>query len=53
MALTFGDLSDPGSSVSRILAGRMAVRRREALGTGPNVYYLVPADLPARAQERR
>ncbi len=40
-ALAFGDLSDPGSEVSRILRQRHSVCRRVGLGTGPNVYYLV------------
>jgi Fe-S-cluster-containing dehydrogenase component len=40
-ALTFGDLADPTSEVSRLLAARRALRRRPELGTLPNVYYLV------------
>lgn len=51
-ALVFGDLSDPDSRVRRVLRDRTAVRRRESLGTGPSVFYLVPADLPARLGER-
>jgi Fe-S-cluster-containing dehydrogenase component len=39
-ALTFGDLGDPYSAVSRILRDRQTVCRRAALGTGPNVYYV-------------
>jgi molybdopterin-containing oxidoreductase family iron-sulfur binding subunit len=49
-ALVFGDLSDPESEVSRVLSERITVRRREDLGTGPNVYYLVPPDLAARVR---
>ncbi|MGD2070189.1 MAG: 4Fe-4S dicluster domain-containing protein [Gemmatimonadota bacterium] len=49
-ALTFGDLGDPDSPVSRLLRERTTVRRRQELGTGPNVYYVVPADLPIRAE---
>jgi Fe-S-cluster-containing dehydrogenase component len=40
-ALTFGDLADPTSEVSRLLASRRALRRRPELGTLPNVYYLL------------
>jgi Fe-S-cluster-containing dehydrogenase component len=40
-ALTFGDLSDPDSEVSRILGAQPTIGRRVALGTGPNVFYLV------------
>lgn len=39
-ALTFGDVGDPRSEVSRILRERQSVCRRATLGTGPNVYYL-------------
>jgi phenylacetyl-CoA:acceptor oxidoreductase 27-kDa subunit len=39
-ARTFGDLNDPESAVSRLLAENNAVRLREDLGTGPRVYYL-------------
>jgi molybdopterin-containing oxidoreductase family iron-sulfur binding subunit len=40
-ALTFGDLSDPASEVSQILSSQRTITRRVALGTGPNVFYLV------------
>ncbi|MEW6356184.1 MAG: sulfate reduction electron transfer complex DsrMKJOP subunit DsrO [Planctomycetota bacterium] len=40
-ALTFGNLADPNSDVSRILRERHAICRRVHLGTGPNVYYIV------------
>jgi molybdopterin-containing oxidoreductase family iron-sulfur binding subunit len=40
-ALTFGDLSDPNSAVSRILSETHTIARRVALGTGPNVFYIV------------
>ncbi len=36
----FGDLSDPNSYVSRLLASRPHTRVKENLGTGPQVYYL-------------
>ena len=40
-ALAFGDLSDPGSRVSRLLRLAHTIRRKPNLGTGPNVYYIV------------
>lgn len=36
----FGDLNDPQSTVSRLLAERPSLRLREDLGTSPRVYYL-------------
>ena len=39
-ALIFGDLNDPGSQVSRLVAGGGAKRIREDFGTKPKVYYL-------------
>jgi Fe-S-cluster-containing dehydrogenase component len=39
--LAFGDLNDPDSEVRRLLRSRFAVRRKPALGTQPEVYYLV------------
>jgi len=36
----FGDLNDPDSTVSRLLATRPHIRLREDLGTSPRVYYL-------------
>jgi phenylacetyl-CoA:acceptor oxidoreductase subunit 1 len=41
-ARTFGDLNDPNSKVSQIIASTPTLRLREDLGTGPSVYY-VPA----------
>jgi Fe-S-cluster-containing dehydrogenase component len=38
----FGDLNDPDSAISTLLAGREAVRLRAELGTNPRVYYLLP-----------
>jgi molybdopterin-containing oxidoreductase family iron-sulfur binding subunit len=40
-ALLFGDLEAPGSNVRRLLEGRLSLRRRPELGTGPQVYYLL------------
>jgi Fe-S-cluster-containing dehydrogenase component len=40
-ALTFGDLRDPSSPVSTLLRSGYAIRRKAALGTSPNVFYLV------------
>ena len=45
-ARAFGDLNDPESPVSKLLAEHPAYRLREDLGTSPRVYYL-----PAREQE--
>jgi Fe-S-cluster-containing dehydrogenase component len=39
-ARLFGDLNDPNSNVSQILARRASYRLREDLGTSPKVYYL-------------
>lgn len=40
-ALVFGDLEDPQSAVRKILSERPARRRKPALGTEPEVYYLL------------
>jgi molybdopterin-containing oxidoreductase family iron-sulfur binding subunit len=39
-ALTFGDLNDPKSKVSRLSKSRRAFRLLEDLGTEPKVFYL-------------
>ncbi len=39
-ALSFGDLDDPQSSVSQLLAHNTSFRMHEELGTGPGFYYL-------------
>jgi len=39
-AITFGDLKDPDSRVSQLLAGRRAYKVLDDLGTRPNVGYL-------------
>lgn len=40
-ALVFGDLEDPASEVRQLLREFPAARRKPALGTQPNVFYLV------------
>jgi molybdopterin-containing oxidoreductase family iron-sulfur binding subunit len=40
-ALTFGDVTDPDSDVSRVLHDNHTISRRVGLGTGPNVYYII------------
>jgi molybdopterin-containing oxidoreductase family iron-sulfur binding subunit len=40
-ALTFGNLSDPDSEVSRLLREKHTVCRKIGLGTGPNVFYIL------------
>jgi molybdopterin-containing oxidoreductase family iron-sulfur binding subunit len=39
--MAFGNLSDPESDVSQILRSERTISRRVALGTGPNVFYVV------------
>ncbi|MBI2915092.1 MAG: 4Fe-4S dicluster domain-containing protein [Firmicutes bacterium] len=39
-ARTFGNLNDPQSAVSKLIADRRAYRLKQDLGTGPSVYYL-------------
>jgi Fe-S-cluster-containing dehydrogenase component len=43
-ARVFGDLNDPTSAVSRIVAEQPTLRLREELGTDSNVYYIPPAE---------
>jgi Fe-S-cluster-containing dehydrogenase component len=40
-ALHFGDLANPNDPIHKILKGRIAIRRKEALTTKPSVYYLI------------
>ena len=40
-ALAFGDLDDPNSNVSRLLAENKSFRMHEELGTDPSVYYIL------------
>jgi molybdopterin-containing oxidoreductase family iron-sulfur binding subunit len=39
--LTFGDLDDAESEVRKILRENYTIRRKQNLGTGPSVYYIV------------
>lgn len=39
--LTFGDLENPESDVRKLLKSNYTIRRKQALGTGPSVYYIV------------
>jgi molybdopterin-containing oxidoreductase family iron-sulfur binding subunit len=39
--LIFGDLDDPESEVRRALKENFTIRRKQSLGTGPSVYYIV------------
>lgn len=45
-ARIFGDLDDPNSEVSQVLARKNAVRRLEHLGTEPKVYYIPKTNWP-------
>ena len=40
-ALSFGDLTNPNSHVSQLLATRQVLRRKPELGTQPSIFYLV------------
>lgn len=42
-ALHFGDLEDPGSTVSRLLRENRTVRLQESLATDAAIYYIAPA----------
>lgn len=50
-AIHFGDLDDPDSIVSRMLARKPAVRLLEEAGTEPRVYYVGRRPLTAKARE--
>jgi Fe-S-cluster-containing dehydrogenase component len=39
--LVFGDLYDPESKVRELLRTNYTIRRKQALGTEPAVYYIV------------
>jgi [DsrC]-trisulfide reductase subunit O len=40
-AIIFGDLDDPDSEVRQVLSENYAIRRKPALGAGPNIFYIV------------
>ena len=40
-AITFGDIDDPNSGVSKLIAEKFTLQRRANLGTRPKVYYIV------------
>ncbi len=40
-AITVGDLEDPESEVRKLLDTRYSIRRKQALGTEPSVYYIM------------
>lgn len=40
-SIIFGDLNDPASEVRVALKDALSVRRRENLGTGPSIYYVL------------
>ena len=50
-ALSFGDLDDPDSSVSKLVASNRHFRMHEELGTGPGFYYLWDAAPAAAAAD--
>ncbi|MBN2146886.1 MAG: 4Fe-4S dicluster domain-containing protein, partial [Anaerolineales bacterium] len=43
-ARVFGNLNDPDSKISKVLAANSTIRLREELGTDPNVYYIPPKE---------
>ena len=43
-ARTFGNLNNPDSKISKVIAGNPTFRLREELGTGPGVYYIPPKE---------
>jgi Fe-S-cluster-containing dehydrogenase component len=43
-ARTFGNLKDPNSKISKILAENPTIRLREDLGAEPSVYYIPPKE---------
>jgi len=50
-AMVFGDLNDPGSEISRILAREPVAVLKPETGNGPRVYYIALDDAAARLVE--
>jgi len=44
-ALTFGNLADPSSDVSQLLAKEHTIVRKPSAGTSPNVFYILPKEI--------
>jgi molybdopterin-containing oxidoreductase family iron-sulfur binding subunit len=40
-ALVFGDLNDPSSAISKVLAENFTIQRNAALGTKPSLFYII------------
>lgn len=40
-AITFGDLNDPNSEISKVLDKEFTIQRKPTLGTKPSVFYIV------------
>ncbi|MBF0119243.1 MAG: 4Fe-4S dicluster domain-containing protein [Desulfobacterales bacterium] len=40
-AIIFGDLENPDSEIRKLLKNNFTIRRKQHLGTGPSVYYIV------------
>ncbi len=40
-AIVVGDLEDPDSEIRMLLGEQYTIRRKQSLGTGPSVYYIV------------
>lgn len=51
-AMAFGDIEDPDSNVSRLLADTESFRMHEELGTQPGVYYIWDGHVVAAGEER-
>ncbi len=43
-ARVFGNLKDPNSHISQVLADNPTIRLREDLGAEPSVYYIPPKE---------
>ncbi|MDT8334429.1 MAG: 4Fe-4S dicluster domain-containing protein [Desulfurivibrionaceae bacterium] len=40
-AMVFGDLNDPRSRISKVLARKFTIQRKPALGTHPSIFYII------------